>query len=845
MRPYKKERTSSQSQPMVQKSGSDSPLHSSFEIYEETNEEKNHTRKIFKKKFLPFYMISAFVLVIVLIALSVIFIRKFKLYCHTNPDVIVTTSVSSNSYETIENNENHSKCNTTACYQASNFIVDYLNQTINPCENFYEFACGNQYHQHKENTDHFTMAYDKMLKDISEIFYEPIDTNNSETVKNFKRFYKSCLDDKKIEMSSDKDILNYLRNDLGDWPMVPWNKSDNFTSNNEFQFEKYVANLSLLNIPLIFRFESDDINNTRILMRVITTRDYCAIQPLIPENNDKIKLEKFKRLLLQLKEYFYEDMPIMSVKDSHEQQNFTQQFDEMIELARIIYFINTDKYQCNSKNKPNIINKDLILTVDQLNSEINKKNREKNLPTFDFRKFINRINEKTNANFKPDSLIAIKTLNLNYLSDFFYNLGIKYNFHNDYKFERAMKNFAYFHTIFDTLQLTEVDSHTSLPIRYYQAVYEYVKYVQAYYQPSLFFKNIFNLDREKSCAIILIDTFDIHASNEQYEFQKFYLNKKFNKNTKNFTKKMLDELIKTSIEQVKSQNWIDEEAQMKINEQFKSMEFRIAFSDNLYSSDNQINNNYYNQNSQGLYKLSDSYINNRLILKKVAYAKQFELIHLKQTQVERIRSQKYIFSIFVANLLYLQAYNTMLMPAGTFIEPVFSIDFPMYLNFATVGVYMSHEIWHMMHEQILTTKSSETYEKKIKCITDNYVGYAKNKYNIDIDGIEALNEQTADYFGILNSYKTYIKLYNSGHGRRENSLPGLDYTSEQLFFIRYAQSYCRKQVLTEYSFKQEHGIHEFRVFQTVLLKEFNKAFKCDSKKPQKYQIENTVCDTFS
>ena len=125
--------------------------------------------------------------------------------------------------------------------------------------------------------------------------------------------------------------------------------------------------------------------------------------------------------------------------------------------------------------------------------------------------------------------------------------------------------------------------------------------------------------------------------------------------------------------------------------------------------------------------------------------------------------------------------------------------------------------------------SQHKYTDLLICLDKNYVNYSKNKFGYDIEGTLSLSEQMADTFGILVSYKAYLNqlrsttLLKDGH----KLLPGLNFNQEQLFFIRYSQSYCRKHKITNVAeFEQFHVIHEYRAFQPRLIPEFNTAFKC-------------------
>ena len=151
---------------------------------------------------------------------------------------------------------------------------------------------------------------------------------------------------------------------------------------------------------------------------------------------------------------------------------------------------------------------------------------------------------------------------------------------------------------------------------------------------------------------------------------------------------------------------------------------------------------------------------------------------------------------------------------------------------------MAHEVWHMIHEELIVADSltQHKYTNFLICLHRNYVNYAKTRFDFEIDGTLSLSEQMADTFGILASLKAYLKEFKASNGGADGSdqhklLPGLKYNHKKLFFIRYAQSYCRKRKITGVKqFEQFHVIHEYRAFQPSLIPEFGRAFKCKADK---------------
>jgi len=74
--------------------------------------------------------------------------------------------------------------------------------------------------------------------------------------------------------------------------------------------------------------------------------------------------------------------------------------------------------------------------------------------------------------------------------------------------------------------------------------------------------------------------------------------------------------------------------------------------------------------------------------------------------------------------------------------------------------------------------------------------------------------------------KAYLKQISLKDDYSDNFLPDLKYSKEQLFFIRYAMSYCRKVDSKRKALEYFHPIHEYRTFQTSLIPEFQAYFRC-------------------
>ena len=135
-----------------------------------------------------------------------------------------------------------------------------------------------------------------------------------------------------------------------------------------------------------------------------------------------------------------------------------------------------------------------------------------------------------------------------------------------------------------------------------------------------------------------------------------------------------------------------------------------------------------------------------------------------------------------------------------------------------------------------TNATCEKYKQKVQCFIDQYSQFSKNINGEDhhVDGVLTQNENIADNGGIKISYLAY-KNWEAQQEKPEPGLPGLPYNSDQLFFINYGQTECglyKDDHIISSIKTSTHPIGEFRVLGTIRnMPDFGKVFNCmkDSK----------------
>lgn len=129
----------------------------------------------------------------------------------------------------------HSKdgiCTDKRCEIVAKRMLKNLNQSVDPCSNFYQYACGGWMSSHKipDKKEEYSAINelsdnnDKVLKQLLAGTYNgQLCSNdhpaNTKTIMKVKNFYKSCVDLKRINKLGAKPLQRFIEK-LGSWDIA-------------------------------------------------------------------------------------------------------------------------------------------------------------------------------------------------------------------------------------------------------------------------------------------------------------------------------------------------------------------------------------------------------------------------------------------------------------------------------------------------------------------------------------------------------------------------------------------------------------------------------------------------
>lgn len=243
-----------------------------------------------------------------------------------------------------------------------------------------------------------------------------------------------------------------------------------------------------------------------------------------------------------------------------------------------------------------------------------------------------------------------------------------------------------------------------------------------------------------------------------------------------------------------------------------------------------------------------SYESNYLNLRKFKqYMKRFNGLHYDE--LSNATKPLDLLVGMQVNSFYYNIDNSIYVMAGTLMPPVYNKAWPNSLKYGTLGYLIGHEFTHGFDtvganydetgqgNYWWSTKSSKVFKDRSNCYVDHYQNYVIPEIHRNINGNLTKDENIADGGGLreaLMAYRRYTKnvtrkLNSIAAFYKEEQMPGLDLSPEQLFFLGFGQLWCASYKEADYweELTNEHTIDKYRVLGAVSNNEdFAKAFNC-------------------
>ena len=228
-------------------------------------------------------------------------------------------------------------------------LLQNMDNTADPCEDFYEFACGGFKKRvvipdDSSSRDHFEIIRDRLLQQLRAILEADTEEGESRVFTMARDVYKACMDEDKIEEIGLQPLKDMLHK-MGGWPVLEgdsWDESSFSWIDTVYTFRQHGYSTNYL----IDIFIGTDIKNSSV--RVINIdqanlgmpREYLIngmddddvtsyhnymVNVAVLLGADRVKAEK------ELKESLLFEIELAHAGQSWEQQrNFTRLYNPMM-----------------------------------------------------------------------------------------------------------------------------------------------------------------------------------------------------------------------------------------------------------------------------------------------------------------------------------------------------------------------------------------------------------------------------------------------------------------------------------------------------------------------------------
>lgn len=200
------------------------------------------------------------------------------------------------------------------------------------------------------------------------------------------------------------------------------------------------------------------------------------------------------------------------------------------------------------------------------------------------------------------------------------------------------------------------------------------------------------------------------------------------------------------------------------------------------------------------------------------------------------------------NAYYDPSQNSINFPAGILQPPFYDKDQPAAVNYGHIGAVVGHELTHGFDDQgsqfdgkgnlhdWWTPKDRANFDSRTACIVNEYSGFTDA--GLHVNGKLTLGEDTADNGGLRLALMALMAREAMDGGHIPGPVPSAaaaKYTTQQQFFIAFAQNWCsnmRPQLTRMLIQSDPHAPDAIRVKGVIVnMPQFDQAFSCHVGQP--------------
>ncbi|XP_077682556.1 endothelin-converting enzyme-like 1 [Eretmochelys imbricata] len=659
-----------------------------------------------------------------------------------------------------------------AFLKASLFIASNIDPTIDPCNDFYSFACGSWLHRHSipEDKLHYGIIAtigEQNEEKLRRLLQQPVRRGSRASAeRKVKEFFRSCLDMGEIDRLGPRPLLEVIA-DCGGWdgPATGRQARSDF---NELLYKTQgvysTAALFSLTVNL------DDKNSSRYVIRI----DQDGLT--LPERTLYLGQDEESEKILAAYRLFMERL--LGLLGA---EHVAQKAEEILQLEQRLANITVSEYD------------DLRRDISTMYNKVSLRELQLITPTLKWKRLLDRI---FHDNFsEEEEVVLLATDYMQKVSELIHSTP-----------SRILHNYMLWRIV------VVLSEHLSTPFR--DAIHELSREMEGTEK---------QLELDKMC---------LSQANKHFGMAlgALFVEEHFSSSSKAKVQQLVEDIKHTLDQRLDELDWMDKETKRAARAKLQYMMVMIGYPDFLLKPD-AIDKEYeFEVHEKTYFKniLNSIKFSIKLSVKKIRQEVDKSAWLLPPQALNAYYLPNKNQMVFPAGILQPTLYDPEFPQSlnyggiGTIIGHELTHGYDDW-----GGQYDRHG--NLVHWW--TEASYSKFLKKAQCIVNLYDNFTV--YNQRVNGKHTLGENIADMGGLKLAYYAYQKWVRE-HGP-EHPLHRLKYTHDQLFFIAFAQNWCIKrrlqsiylQVLTD-----KHAPEQYRVLGSVSqFEEFGRVFHCPKNSP--------------
>ncbi|KAM7448959.1 hypothetical protein ABFA07_002968 [Porites harrisoni] len=671
------------------------------------------------------------------------------------------------------------QCSSETCLEVASKLQKSMNETVNPCEDFFQYSCGSWIKNNPIPSSEGKITTAEVLKkqvneQILFLLLEDASGPKENAVSKARVYFKSCM--KEDDSNNNGTIeLKRLIYRFGSWSLDngTWNESRWSYIDSLRKIHSDFFSISPL-FELYIR--ANPYNSSRMSLKITPPRlSLLRDQYFATDNKTRLAYLKYMTKVGEL---------------LGGGNNTSQQMEDVMELEKELAKITPPKRELYA-------NMYKTMNISDLES------KAPGLARFTWEEYFNDLLRPFNLWINASDQVIVPS-------------------------PEYLRNLSYV--------INGTDKRTLSNYMMWTLVRSFVPYLSRDYREALleYDKEIQGTKTAKPRWLHCIEELNSYYHGLTFAVGYMWIKNVFDKDIIPFIEEMMTNIRAAFKEETKRYEWIDEQTRKKIVEKEIAMKNKIGFPE-LCANETLLNSYYENLSIS-----TGNYFVNALDVMKWQTRSFLSTLKTPVDKEQWFTGPQLVNAFYLPNTNEINILAGILQPpfyygrkaprAVNFGAIGMVLAHELSHGFDASGRHFNKE--GEIIDNWWSNYTSQGFNTRAQCMVDQY-----NKYPVDggnqgqthIDGKLTLSENIADNGGIRLAYWGY-KNWLKKNGGKEALLPGLDKTNEQLLFISFAQMWCssfRPSAAYHMAKEDTHTLANYRVIGSLSnLKEFSEAFKC-------------------